>query len=58
LLKGLHEARIRARQEKEKEKEKLAEEARIEAEEREYNLSGWSERLKREHEVRVALHSW
>jgi len=51
LMKAGYDARMRARAEKEREQERRRMEAREEEEERERDLKGWSEKLKREHEV-------
>ncbi|KAG8935906.1 Nuclear actin-protein involved in chromatin remodeling [Tulasnella sp. 418] len=53
LMKGLHEARLRAKQEKEKEKAAAAEEERLEAIEREQNPDSWKDRWRKEHETVV-----
>ncbi|TRM62949.1 hypothetical protein BD626DRAFT_497076 [Schizophyllum amplum] len=51
LLKAGQEARARARKEKEKEKEQKEREDRLEQDEREADLKGWSQRHREEHEA-------
>lgn len=50
-MKAGWEARERTRREKEREKEEREAEEQRELEERERDLSGWAERLRREHEA-------
>ena len=50
-MKAGYEARERAKKEKEREKEEKLAEERREQEERERDLSGWSNRLRKEQEV-------
>ena len=56
-MKAGFEARARARREKEREREEREAEERRENEERENDLTGWADRMKKEHEVRPILHS-
>jgi actin-related protein 5 len=53
LLKAGFEARTRARREKVREKEEKDREEKKEEEEREFDLVGWSTKLKEEQEVRL-----
>ncbi|KZS90376.1 actin-like protein Arp5p [Sistotremastrum niveocremeum HHB9708] len=53
LAKAGYEARIRARKEKEREREERAAEEKKEEEERTRDLSGWSQKLRSEHEAAV-----
>lgn len=50
MMKAGWEARVRARKEKEREREEREAEEQREADERANDLSGWSERLRVEHE--------
>ena len=51
-MKAGYEARQRAKREKEREREEREADERREKDERERDLTGWSDRLKREHAVR------